>query len=216
MRGRCSGFRNVHTCRQRHHRYRDNALDDPLDVVEVAQAFGKLCQPLAVADGLMRHGEGEMQAPIEIDLAAIGQRTPHRGGEFAQVINFAILDAADRRNGFDRGADHEASRGRALVFGPETAAQRRPDQRAQDGIDGSAAAAFGFGRLQFVEPLAVGGKAPGHEQFGDQLVLGAEMVIDRREIDACRGDDVAQRDVRKAPIGIEPLGGVEDRGAGQV
>ena len=80
---------------------------------------------------------------------------------------------------------------------------------------GAAAAGF-FRRLQFVEPLAVGGEAAGDEQFGDQFVLGAEMIVHRREIDVGGGDDVAQRDVGKAAIGIKPLGGVQDRGSGLV
>ena len=42
------------------------------------------------------------------------------------------------------------------------------------------------------------------------------MIIHRREIDVGGGDDVAQRDVGKAAIGIEPFGGVEDRGSGVV
>ena len=95
----------------------------PCDVVEVAFAFRQFRQPLAVADGLVRHREREMQAPIEIDLAAIGQRAAHRGGEFPQMIDLAVLDAADRRHRFDRGADHEARRGRALAVGAEAAAQ---------------------------------------------------------------------------------------------
>ena len=80
---------------------------------------------------------------------------------------------------------------------------------------GAAAAGF-FGRLQFVEPLAVGGEAAGDEQFRDQFVLGAEMIVHRREIDVRRGDDVAQRHVAKAAIGVKPLGGGEDRGPGLV
>src|SRR5664279_4224850 len=42
------------------------------------------------------------------------------------------------------------------------------------------------------------------------------MVVHRGEIDACGGDDVAQRDVAKTAIGIKPFGGVEDRGPGLV
>ncbi len=103
-----------------------------------------------------------------------------------------------------------------LAVGPEAAAQRRADQRAQDGVDAGAAAAGFFGGLQFVEPLAVGGDAARDEQFGDQLVLGAEMIIHRREIDIGRGDDVAQRDVAEAAVGVEPLGGGEDGGAGLI
>src|ERR1700676_3468140 len=57
--------------RQRHHRHRNDALDDACDVVEVALSFRQFCQPLAVADGLVCHGEREMQRPIEFDLAAI-------------------------------------------------------------------------------------------------------------------------------------------------
>ena len=79
-----------------------------------------------------------------------------------------------------------------------------------------AAAAGCFRGLQLVEPLAVGGKAAGDEQFGDQFVLGAEMIVHRREIDVGRRDDVAQRDVGEAAIGIEPFGGVQDRGSGVV
>ena len=82
-------------------------------------------------------------------------------------------------------------------------------------IAGAAAAGF-FRGLQFVEPLAVGGEAAGDEQFGDQFVLGAEMIVHRREIDVGRRDDVAQRDVGKAAVGVEPFGGAEDRGAGVV
>src|SRR5450432_1372531 len=57
---------------QRLDRYRDNAVDHAGDVVEIAKPFRQFCQPLAVADGLVCHGEREMQRPIEIDLAAIG------------------------------------------------------------------------------------------------------------------------------------------------
>ena len=100
--------------------------------------------------------------------------------------------------------------------GPRQPRKRRPDQRAQDGVDGGASAAGFFRRLQFVEPLAVGGEAAGDEQFGDQFVLGAEMIVHRRQIDIRRGDDVAQRDIAKAAIGIKPFGGVKDRGSGLV
>ena len=117
---------------------------------------------------------------------------------------------------FDRGADHEARRGRALAVGAEAAAQGRADQRAQDGVDIGAAAAGFLRRLQFVEPLAIGGEAAGHEQFGDQLVLGAEMIIHRRQIDVGRCDDVAQRHLAKTAIGIKPFGGAEDRAPGVV
>ena len=116
----------------------------------------------------------------------------------------------------DRGADHEARRGRALAVGAEAAAQRRPDQRAQDGVDVGASAAGFFGGLQFVEPLAVGGEPAGDEQFGDQFVLGAEMIVHRRQIDVGGRDDVAQRDVAEAAIGVKPLGGGEDGGSGLI
>ena len=78
------------------------------------------------------------------------------------------------------------------------------------------AAAFFFRRLQFAQTLAVGGEAAGDEQFGDQLVLGAEMIIHRRQIDVRRRHDVAQGDVAEAAIGIEPFGGGEDGGAGLI
>ena len=101
---------------------------------------------------------------------------------------------------------------RSLV-GAEAAAQGRADQRAQDRVDVGAAAAGFFGGAQFVEPLAVSGEAAGDEQFGDQLVLGAEMIIHRREIDVGGGDDVAQRHVGEPAIGVQPFGGGEDRGS---
>src|SRR5256885_2698750 len=88
-----------------------------------------------------------MQAPIKIGVAAIWQRASHRGGEFPQMIDFAILDPADRRHRFDRGADHETRRRRALAVRPETAAQCRPDQRAQNGLDACAPTAGFLGRL---------------------------------------------------------------------
>ncbi len=100
--------------------------------------------------------------------------------------------------------------------GGARAARRRPDQRPKDGIDRRAAAAGGFGRFQLVQTLAVGGEAAGDEQLGDQLVLGAEMIIYGGEIDVRRRDDVAQRDVGKPAIGVEPLGGIEDGGTGLV
>ena len=74
----------------------------------------------------------------------------------------------------------------------------------------AAPAAFFLRRLQFVEPLAVGGEAAGDEQLGDQFVLGAEMIVHRGEIDVRFRDDVAQRHVAEAAIGVEPLGGGED------
>ena len=42
------------------------------------------------------------------------------------------------------------------------------------------------------------------------------MIVHRREIDAGRSHDVAQRDVGEAALGVKPLGGVEDQGAGPV
>ena len=157
-----------------------------------------------------------MQAPVELGLVAAGQGAAHRGGEFAQMVDLAVLDAADRRHRFDRGADHEARRGGAFAVGAEAAAQGRADQRAQDCVDRGAAAAFFFRRLQFVEPLAVGGEAAGDEQFRDQFVLGAEMIIHRGEVDVRRRHDVAQRDVAEAAVGIKPLGGGEDGGTGLI
>ena len=54
------------------------------------------------------------------------------------------------------------------------------------------------------------------EQFRDQLVLGAEMIVHRGEVDVGFRHDVAQRDVAEAAIGIEPLGGGEDGGSGLI
>ena len=42
------------------------------------------------------------------------------------------------------------------------------------------------------------------------------MIIHRGEVDVGRGDDVAQRDVAEAAIGVEPFGGAEDRGSGVI
>ena len=42
------------------------------------------------------------------------------------------------------------------------------------------------------------------------------MIIHRREIDVGRRDDVAQRDVAKAAVGVKPLGGGEDGGPGLI
>ena len=100
--------------------------------------------------------------------------------------------------------------------GPRQPRNVGPTSARKIGIDAGASAAGFLRRLQFVEPLAIGGEAAGDEQFGDQFVLGAEMIIHRREIDVGRGDDVAQRDVAEAAVGIEPLGGAEDRGSGLV
>ena len=42
------------------------------------------------------------------------------------------------------------------------------------------------------------------------------MIVHRREIDAGGGDDVAQRDIAEAAVGIKPLGSAEDRSSGLV
>ncbi|MGY4419685.1 hypothetical protein ACVWY2_002110 [Bradyrhizobium sp. JR6.1] len=42
------------------------------------------------------------------------------------------------------------------------------------------------------------------------------MIVHRREVDVCLRDDVAQRDVAEAAVGIEPLGGGENGGSGLV
>ena len=42
------------------------------------------------------------------------------------------------------------------------------------------------------------------------------MIVRRGEIDVCLGDDVAQRHVGEAALGIEPLGGGEDGGPGLI
>ena len=86
----------------------------------------------------------------------------------------------------------------------------------QNGVDRGAAAALFLRKLQLVEPLAVGGEAAGDEQFRDQFVLGAEMIIHRGEIDVRFGDDVAQRHVAKTAIGIKPFGGGKDGRSGPI
>ena len=109
-----------------------------------------------------------------------------------------------------RAAAERSRRGRGsrASVGP-TSARRMASMLARPPPASSAA----FNSLQ---PLAVGGEAAGDEQFGDQFVLGAEMIVHRREVDVGCGHDVAQRDVGKAAIGVKPLGGVEDRGPGLV
>ena len=42
------------------------------------------------------------------------------------------------------------------------------------------------------------------------------MIVHRREIDVGGGDDVAQRDVGEAAIGVKPFGGAQDRGSGMI
>src|SRR6266849_9906696 len=42
------------------------------------------------------------------------------------------------------------------------------------------------------------------------------MIVYRGEVDVGGGDDVAQRDVGEAAVGIKPLGGAEDRGPGVI
>ena len=122
-------------------------------------------------------------------------------------IDFSAPDAADRRHRLDADADHETRRGRTLVVGTEAAAQGRPDQCAQNvGNVGVAAAPFLRGS-QFAQPLAIERKASRDEQFGDQLVLGAEMVVHGGKVDVGFGHDVAQRHIAKTAIGIKPLGG---------
>jgi hypothetical protein len=41
-------------------------------------------------------------------------------------------------------------------------------------------------------------------------------IVHRREVDVRLRDDVAQRDVAEAAVGIEPLGGGENGGSGLV
>ena len=105
---------------------------------------------------------------------------------------------------------------RLFVVWPQAAAQGRPDQSAQDRLDIRTPVACGLCCLQLSEPRAVGGDAPGDKEFGDQLVLGAEMIVHRGEIDARRRHNVAQRDIAEAAFGIKPFGGVQDQGAGSV
>ena len=86
----------------------------------------------------------------------------------------------------------------------------------QDGVNRGLAAAFFLGGLQLVEPLAVGGEAAGDEQFGNQFVLGAEMIVHRGEVDVCLCDDVAQGHVAEAAIGVKPFGGGKDGRPGPI
>ena len=88
------------------------------------------------------------------------------------------------------------------LVGAEAAAQAGADQRTQHLADLGAAAAAVFGGAQFAQAFAVQREAAGDEQFGDQFVLGAEMIIHRREVDVGGGDDVAQRHVGKAAVGV--------------
>src|SRR6185436_9221807 len=67
--------------RQRHHRNRYHPVDDALDVVEVALPLRQFRQSLSLADGVVRHREREVQAPIELDVVAAGHRATHRGDE---------------------------------------------------------------------------------------------------------------------------------------
>ena len=67
---------------QRHHRDRNHAVDDGIHVVEVALPFRQFRQPLFFPDGVMRHRQREVQAPIEIGVVAAGHRAAHRGANF--------------------------------------------------------------------------------------------------------------------------------------
>src|SRR5258708_21012804 len=58
-----------------------------------------------------------VQPPVDVGVAVAGQRPAHGGGKPPQVIDLAVADPADRRHRLDRGADHEASRVRALPVG---------------------------------------------------------------------------------------------------
>ena len=42
------------------------------------------------------------------------------------------------------------------------------------------------------------------------------MIVHRREVDTGGRHDIAQRDVGKTAVGVEPLGGVEDGTAGMI
>ena len=42
------------------------------------------------------------------------------------------------------------------------------------------------------------------------------MIVHRRKVDVRFGDDVAQRDVAKTAVGIEPFGGGKNGGAGLI
>ncbi len=42
------------------------------------------------------------------------------------------------------------------------------------------------------------------------------MIVHRREIDVRGRDDVAQRDVAEAAIGVKPFGGTENRAPGVI
>ena len=132
------------------------------------------------------------------------------------MVDLAVADAADRRHGFDRRADHEARRRRALAVGAEAAAQRRADEGAENRIDAGPPAAGFFRRLQFGEAQAVAGDAAGDEQFRDQFILGAEVVVHRGEVDVRLRHDVAQRHIAKAAIGIQPFGGGENCRSGLI
>ncbi|OCK57126.1 hypothetical protein LMTR3_35815 [Bradyrhizobium sp. LMTR 3] len=105
-------------------------------------------QPLGVAHGLLRHRKREVQAPIELDLAALGHRALHRGDEFAQIIELSVANPANRRYRLDFGANHEASR-RVLGVGTKTPPQARFDQGIDNINDSCNPAVSFFCRTQF-------------------------------------------------------------------
>ncbi len=191
-------------------------LEDVVDIVEIAEVAGQFSQAIAVGDGLPDHGQREMQAPVDVDLIAIRQRAAQRVGEAAQMADVAFDDLADRRHGFDRGAGHEARGGGALSVGAEAPADRRAGQCPQDRVDLRTAAAGFFRDLQFGEAFAVEAGGAAEEQLRQQLVLGAEVIIDGGEVDVRRGDDVAQADFAETALGVELFGGAQNRCLGLV
>ena len=83
---------------------------------------------------------------------------------------------------------------------------RRQDALARDGVRRGLV----LERAQEVEPLLVHRVEPSREHGLEQLFLAAEVVVDRREIDAGRGRDRAQARRLEAVLHEQRLGRVED------
>ena len=105
-----------------------------------------------------------------------------------------------------------AGGGRALQVGAETPPQRRTNQRAQNRLDTRTAAAFQLRGFQFGKSLAVQHRGAADEQFGEQFVLGPEMIVHRGQIDAGGGHDVAHRDFAETTLCPEHFSGGENGG----
>ena len=174
--------------------------------------LGDEAQRVGASERVGQRAHDEMQAPRELLLRQLRKRPSERGLEALDHRRVLLgQEASDERRGIGVRASEEAEKILAAPFGVAREPQRRHEHRRQDAIAGQCRfPGFALECRQQVEALLVHRIEPPRQHGLEQHFLAAEVVVDRREVDAGGRRDRTEARGFEPVLHEQRLGGVQD------